>query len=57
MTSKKGTYLWHLDLVSLLEMLGKSLNEILGWDILDGDTHLSVDNTFYLLYFKKSCEK
>jgi|TARA_B110000503_G_C6992857_1_gene348113 hypothetical protein len=34
-------------------MLGKSLNEILGWDILDGDSHLSVDNTFYLLYFEK----
>jgi len=48
-----GTYLWHLDLVTLLEMLGEGLNEILGWDVLDGNSHLSVDNTFYLLYFQE----
>ena len=43
------TYLWHLDLVTLLEVLSESLNEILGWDVLNGDTTSSVDNTFYLL--------
>ena len=43
------TYLWHLDLVTLLEVLSESLDELLGWDILDSDSHLSVDNTFYLL--------
>ena len=48
----QGTYLWHLDLVTLLEVLGESLDELLGWDILHGDSHLSVDNTFYLLKLK-----
>ena len=38
--------LWHLDSVSLLQVLGESVNEFLGWDILNGDSHLSVDDTF-----------
>ncbi len=48
-TWSKRTYLWHLDLVTLLEVLRESLDELYGWDVLDGDSHLSVDNTFYLL--------
>jgi len=34
----KKTYFWHLDLVSLLEVLGESFNEVFGWDVLDGDS-------------------
>jgi 1,4-dihydroxy-2-naphthoyl-CoA synthase len=33
-----NTYLWHLNLVSLFEMLGECLNEVLGWNVLDGST-------------------
>ena len=43
--------LWHLDSVSLLQVLGKSVNELLGWDILNGDSHLSVDDTFLNFHF------
>ena len=39
------TYLWHLDLVSLLEMSGESFNEVFGWDILDGDSVMGVDDS------------
>ena len=37
--------LWHLDSVSLLEMLGESLNEVPGWDVLDGSTVMCVENS------------
>jgi hypothetical protein len=33
------SYLWDLDLVSLLEVLGKGLNEVLGGDILNGGSY------------------
>ena len=36
--------LWNVDLVTLLEMLGESLNEFLSWNILDGDTFLFVED-------------
>jgi hypothetical protein len=37
------TYLWDSNLVSLLEELGVSLDEFLGWNILNGDSLLLVD--------------
>lgn len=39
------TYFWDLDLVSLLEVLGKSLNKVFGWNILDGDSVVCVQNS------------
>ena len=37
--------LWHLDSVSFFEMLGESLNEVPGWNILDGSTVVCVKNS------------
>jgi len=37
------TYLWDSNLVSLLEELRVSLDEFLGWNILNGDSLLLVD--------------
>jgi len=44
------TYLWHLNSVSLLEMLGECLNEVPGWNILDGSTVVCVENSELNLY-------
>jgi hypothetical protein len=41
----QNTYLWHLDSVSFLEMLGESLNKVPGWNILDGSTVVCVENS------------
>ena len=38
-----GTYLWNLDLVTLLEELSVLLDELLGWHILNSDTLLVVN--------------
>ena len=40
-----NTYLWHLDLVSFLEVLGESLDEVSGWDIFDGGTVMGVEDS------------
>ena len=37
------TYLWNSDLVTLLEELGVLLDELLGWNVLDGHTLLVVN--------------
>jgi hypothetical protein len=37
------TYLWNSNLVSFLEELGVSLDELFGWNILNGDSLLLVD--------------
>ena len=47
--------LWHLDSVSLLQVLGESVNKFFGWNVLDGDSHLSVDDTFLNVHVE--CEK
>ncbi len=39
-----GTYLWDLDLVTLLEVLGEGLNELVSGNALDGNTLIGVDN-------------
>lgn len=38
-----STYVWHLDLVALLEMLGESVDEFLGGNVLDGHGTTGVD--------------
>ena len=40
-----GTYLGHLDLVSLLKMFGELFNELLGGNVLNSDSHLLVDDS------------
>tara|TARA_B110001450_G_C17604430_1_gene474430 strand:- start:520 stop:750 length:231 start_codon:yes stop_codon:yes gene_type:complete len=40
-----NTYLWHLDLVSFLEVLGEGLDEVSGWDIFDSGTVVGVENS------------
>jgi hypothetical protein len=40
-----NTYLWHLNLVSLFEMLGECLDEVPGWNIFDGSTVVCVENS------------
>ena len=37
--------LWHLDSVSFFQVLGEGFNELLSWDVLNGDSHLSVDDS------------
>ena len=37
------TYIWHLDLVSLLEVLRESLNEFPGGNVLDSNSSTCVD--------------
>ena len=49
------TYLWNVDLVTLLEMLGEGLNEFLSWNILDCDTFLFVEDFSVKLFTKKKC--
>ena len=39
------TYLGMSDLVTLLEVLGEGLNELVSGNALDGNTLISVDNT------------
>ncbi len=50
MQANKRTYCWHLDLGALLEVLGKGLNEVFGWYILDGNTVVRVENSNLNLY-------
>lgn len=40
---ESATYVWHLDLVALLEVLREGLNELLGGDVLDGGGAGGVD--------------
>lgn len=39
-----NTYVWHLDLVALLEVLGEALNEFSGGNILDSNSTTGVDS-------------
>ena len=39
------TYLWDFDLGTLLEVLSEGIDEILGWDVLDSDGVLLVNNS------------
>ena len=39
----KITYLWHLDLITLLEMLSESLNKVFGRNVFYSDTVVAVD--------------
>lgn len=41
---KANTYVWHLDLVALLEVLGEALNEFSGGNILDSNSTTGVDS-------------
>lgn len=43
MVWRDRTYLWNSDLVALLEELGVLLDELLGWNVLDGNTLLVVN--------------
>jgi hypothetical protein len=35
--SSTSTYVWNLDLVALLQMLGEGVDEFFGGHVLDGD--------------------
>jgi hypothetical protein len=37
------TYVWHLDLVALLEVLSESLDEFLGGNVLDGNSTAGIN--------------
>lgn len=39
-----NTYVWHLDLVALLEVLGEGIDEFFGSDVLDGDSTAGIDS-------------
>ena len=41
-----GTYLWDLDLVTLLKVLGEGFDEFLSWHVFDGAFLLAVDNAW-----------
>ena len=43
-TTKITTYVWHLNLVALLEVLGESFDEFLGGNVLDSNCTTGVDS-------------
>jgi hypothetical protein len=45
-----NTYVWHLDLVALLEVLGESLDEFLSGNVLDSNSTTGVDCSKLDLY-------
>lgn len=40
-------YLWDLEFVTLLQVLGEDFNELLGWDVFHGDRSVLVDDRHF----------